>query len=93
MCSLFYSVDYTFGKEQQYTQAIYDEVGSPIIEAVMKGYNGTIFAYGQTASGTNCVAIIITNLLFYVLVSRKNVYNDGKSRKSRDNTDSNYTCI
>ena len=34
------------------TQAeIYSDVGKPILEAVLEGYNGTIFAYGQTSSG------------------------------------------
>ena len=36
------------GSEQQ---QVYDEVGAPILEAVMEGYNGTILAYGQTGSG------------------------------------------
>ncbi len=30
---------------------IYREVGHPIIEEVMEGYNGTLFAYGPTGSG------------------------------------------
>lgn len=34
------------------TQAeIYDETSSPIIANVLEGYNGTIFAYGQTGTG------------------------------------------
>jgi centromeric protein E len=33
------------------TTEIYDQVGSAIVKSVMQGYNGTIFAYGQTASG------------------------------------------
>ena len=36
------------GAEQQ---EVYEEVGAPILEAVMEGYNGTILAYGQTGSG------------------------------------------
>ncbi len=27
---------------------VYNEVGGPIVDAVMKGYNGTVLAYGQT---------------------------------------------
>jgi DNA replication protein DnaC len=27
------------------------EVAAPIVEAVIKGYNGTVFAYGQTGTG------------------------------------------
>eukprot|EP01135_Chromosphaera_perkinsii_P001013 Nk52_evm27s156 gene=Nk52_evmTU27s156 len=30
---------------------IYEETGFPLVESVMDGYNGTIFAYGQTGCG------------------------------------------
>ena len=30
---------------------IYDQTAAPIVEDVMKGFNGTIFAYGQTGAG------------------------------------------
>lgn len=30
---------------------IYEDVGLPIVQDVLQGYNGTIFAYGQTSSG------------------------------------------
>ncbi|XP_051474239.1 centromere-associated protein E [Apus apus] len=33
------------------TQQLYEGVAVPIIESAVQGYNGTIFAYGQTASG------------------------------------------
>ncbi|NXP05824.1 CENPE protein, partial [Thinocorus orbignyianus] len=33
------------------TQQLYDSVAVPIIKSAVQGYNGTIFAYGQTASG------------------------------------------
>ncbi|XP_071412044.1 centromere-associated protein E isoform X2 [Pithys albifrons albifrons] len=33
------------------TQQLYDGVAVPIIQSAVRGYNGTIFAYGQTASG------------------------------------------
>lgn len=29
-------------------QTIYDESAFPLVESVIEGYNGTIFAYGQT---------------------------------------------
>jgi len=32
-------------------QAVYDDVGAPILSAVLQGYNGTILAYGQTGAG------------------------------------------
>ena len=36
------------GHEQR---AIYDELAFPLVESVIDGYNGTIFAYGQTGCG------------------------------------------
>lgn len=32
-------------------KAIFDDTALPIIESVLEGYNGTIFAYGQTGTG------------------------------------------
>ena len=32
-------------------RAVYDETAHPLVEAVLGGYNGTIFAYGQTGCG------------------------------------------
>lgn len=32
-------------------QDVYNLVGRPMLDAVMKGYNGTVLAYGQTSSG------------------------------------------
>ena len=32
-------------------QAVYDESAFPLVESVIQGYNGTIFAYGQTGCG------------------------------------------
>ena len=31
--------------------AVYDESAFPLVEQVLAGYNGTIFAYGQTGCG------------------------------------------
>lgn len=30
---------------------VYDSAATEIVEAVMEGYNGTVFAYGQTGAG------------------------------------------
>ena len=30
---------------------IFEQTGLPILESVLEGYNGTIFAYGQTGTG------------------------------------------
>lgn len=45
-----YLFDRVFGP--QATQAtVYEEAAKPIVKDVLSGYNGTIFAYGQTSSG------------------------------------------
>eukprot|EP00117_Sycon_ciliatum_P033371 scpid22121/ scgid25693/ Kinesin-like protein KIF17; KIF3-related motor protein len=33
------------------TETIYENIGFPLVEGVMEGYNGTVFAYGQTGCG------------------------------------------
>ncbi|CAM9287724.1 unnamed protein product, partial [Phaeothamnion confervicola] len=30
---------------------VYEMCGAPLVESVLEGYNGTIFAYGQTGAG------------------------------------------
>ncbi|CAG9319287.1 unnamed protein product [Blepharisma stoltei] len=42
--------DYVFDPSTVQSK-IYKVAASPIVDAVMQGYNGTIFAYGQTSSG------------------------------------------
>ena len=37
--------------ENHEQRALYDEVAYPLVESVIQGYNGTIFAYGQTGCG------------------------------------------
>jgi len=45
-----FNFDYVYppGTDQR---TIYDEVAFPLVESVFLGYNGTIFAYGQTGCG------------------------------------------
>lgn len=45
---------YTFDQAFQPTctqQQVYQAAARPIVESVMQGFNGTVFAYGQTSSG------------------------------------------
>jgi len=30
---------------------VYDEAVRPIVDSVLQGFNGTVFAYGQTGTG------------------------------------------
>ncbi|CAK80317.1 unnamed protein product (macronuclear) [Paramecium tetraurelia] len=45
-----FAFDRIFGPDSEQAD-VFDEVGRPILDSVMNGYNGTIFAYGQTSSG------------------------------------------
>lgn len=45
-----YAFDNVFQPKTQQIE-IYNTVAKPIVADVLNGYNGTIFAYGQTASG------------------------------------------
>ncbi|OMJ73531.1 hypothetical protein SteCoe_27754 [Stentor coeruleus] len=47
---LTFTFDYIFTSEST-QQHVYTQAAKPIIEDVIQGFNGTIFAYGQTASG------------------------------------------
>jgi centromeric protein E len=43
-------VDHVLGAQQP-TQIVFDSIARDLILSVMNGFNGTIFAYGQTSSG------------------------------------------
>lgn len=45
-----FQFDAAFGPDCT-TEQVYENVGSVIVEAVLNGYNGTVFAYGQTGCG------------------------------------------
>ena len=45
-----FTFDYTFGYEST-QQSVYEQTGFQLVENVLEGYNGTIFAYGQTGCG------------------------------------------
>ncbi|XP_058393014.1 centromere-associated protein E-like [Diceros bicornis minor] len=48
--SISFNFDRVFLNNES-TENVYEEIAVPIIDSAMQGYNGTIFAYGQTASG------------------------------------------
>ena len=45
-----FSFDAVYGQDSL-QQTVYDESAFPLVESVIEGYNGTIFAYGQTGWG------------------------------------------
>lgn len=42
---------YVFFLYRSTQQAIYDETIRPLVASVLEGYNGCVFAYGQTGTG------------------------------------------
>ncbi len=40
---------------------VYDQVAFPIVDSIFQGYNGTVFAYGQTGCGKTYTMMGITN--------------------------------
>ena len=44
---------------------VYNRVARPIVDNVLEGYNGTIFAYGQVS---NCIRIMDSRLFFNIQV-------------------------
>lgn len=56
-----FTFDSVYG-ESAFQKDIFDETAFPIIQSVLEGYNGTIFAYGQTGTGkTHTMVGIITD--------------------------------
>ena len=56
-----FTFDHTYGDDAQ-QEEIYEETASPIVANVLEGYNGTIFAYGQTGTGkTHTMTGVVDN--------------------------------
>ena len=45
-----FTFDYSYGFDAK-QKDIYEDCAYSIVESVLQGYNGTIFAYGQTGTG------------------------------------------
>ena len=45
-----FQFDYVYPMDSTQRQ-VYDEVAFPIVDSIFQGYNGTVFAYGQTGCG------------------------------------------
>ncbi|KAG9391152.1 Kinesin motor domain [Carpediemonas membranifera] len=45
-----FNFDYVFQPDCKQTD-VYDQIGRPAVENILKGYNSTVFAYGQTGAG------------------------------------------
>jgi hypothetical protein len=50
-----FTFDAVYGEDST-QRAVYDETAYPLVESVLKGYNGTIFAYGCAAGARGSAA-------------------------------------
>lgn len=55
--------------EDSSTQDLYEAVAQPIVQSSVNGFNGTIFAYGQTSSGTFKCILFLFSCAFSVQIS------------------------
>jgi hypothetical protein len=62
--------DHAYGMDTS-PDTVYRDLGVPILEKALEGYNATVFAYGQTGSGktfnmSRCQGLIYAYTLFTV---------------------------
>lgn len=53
-------------------RVVYDEIAYPLVESVIEGYNGTIFAYGQTGCGKTFTMEVRTQSNMFAPFFKKN---------------------
>lgn len=66
-----FTFDYAFDATATQDQ-VYDRVARPVVTDVLKGFNGTIFAYGQTGTGKVLYVVFLFELLSYVVLDVHN---------------------
>uniref|UniRef100_S4RZP6 Kinesin-like protein n=1 Tax=Petromyzon marinus TaxID=7757 RepID=S4RZP6_PETMA len=79
----FFFSDRVFGVDEQ-TCDVFDEIARPIIKAAVKGYNGTIFAYGQTSSGKTFTMLGSESHPGIIPLAMKEVFDVIKNLPSRE---------
>lgn len=57
-----FTFDSVFGPNVE-QKHIYNTCASSVVESVLQGYNGTIFAYGQVFNSSYCIKIDIVLIL------------------------------
>lgn len=70
--------------ENSNTQHLYDQFARPIVEATVNGINGTIFAYGQTASGKTYTIMGNKSSPGIIPLAIHNIFNLVKLKSDRD---------
>ena len=75
--------DNVFGKEAG-TDTVFNKVGRKIVDGVMKGINGTIFAYGQTSSGKTFTMQGCEESPGIVALAAECIFNSIKQHADRD---------
>ena len=55
-----FQFDYVYPMDSTQRE-VYDQVAFPIVDSIFQGYNGTVFAYGQTGCGKTFTMMGVTN--------------------------------
>lgn len=64
-----FSFDSVFSEHSTQRQ-IYDTCAAPVVSSVLDGYNGTIFAYGQTGAGKTHTSTLSIHYTFLSMLLR-----------------------
>lgn len=63
-------------QEKSTNKELYDKEVKPIVEQVVKGYNGTVFAYGQTSSGKTFTMLGDKNDPGVIRLAARQIFNE-----------------
>ncbi|XP_034491055.1 kinesin-like protein KIN-7I isoform X2 [Drosophila innubila] len=75
--------DYVFDQGSN-NQEVFDGMAKHIVEACVKGFNGTIFAYGQTSSGKTYTMIGDRENPGVMILAAKEIFNQISNNSDRD---------
>ncbi|XP_050697310.1 centromere-associated protein E-like [Eriocheir sinensis] len=78
-----YMCDGVFGPEER-SEDVYQEVAMPIVESALSGFNGTIFVYGQTASGKTYTMMGDRNSPGIIPLAIQNIYRSIEDTPDRE---------
>ncbi|CRK96473.1 CLUMA_CG010063, isoform A [Clunio marinus] len=66
------------------TEEVYDALAKPIVKKAFKGYNGTIFAYGQTSSGKTHTMIGKNKMPGIIPLAVRDIFHEINETKDRE---------
>lgn len=62
---------------------MFNTIAKPIVDATLKGFNGTIFAYGQTSSGKTHTMCGEDNQPGIMMMAVREIFNEIETTRDR----------